>query len=434
MTSTAALLRELPLAPYAAALGDGSTDLDSTLDEALARAATLEPTLRALLPEPARAARLRAEAAALGITAPEPGLRPPLWGVPVGIKDIIAVDGFETRAGSALPAEAFAMPEAAVVQRLRQAGALIFGKTVTAEFASYGPGPTTNPHSPVHTPGGSSSGSAAGVAAGYFPLAIGSQTGGSIIRPAAYCGIVGFKPSYGRIPLDGVVYHAPSVDTLGPFAQDVDGITLAASVLLEGWRAGVALDRLPVLAVPEGAYLDQVESAALAAFEASVARLEEGGIAVRRIPFLEDAAQVLERHVWLMQYEFREQHLERFARWGSLYTGVSAGLFDEAGRVTPAQHLAGVEGRIELRARVATLFASEGIDALIAPATLGPAPLGLRSTGAPTMNSPWTHAGVPAVTLPAGAVDGLPVGLQLVGRFEADEELLAVAAAVEPLV
>src|SRR5690606_31354173 len=145
--------------------------------------------------------------------------------------------------------EALAMPQASVVTRLRQAGALVLGKTVTAEFASAAPGATTNPHDPGRTPGGSSSGSAAGVAAGYTLLSVGSQTGGSVVRPAAFCGIMGFKPSYGRIPLDGVLYHSPSVDTLGIFTQDIEGIALGASVVVDGWQPEAARSTAPVLGV-----------------------------------------------------------------------------------------------------------------------------------------------------------------------------------------
>jgi len=154
----------------------------------------------------------------------------------VGIKDIFHVDGFVTRAGTRVPPERFAGPEAASVALLREAGALIAGKTVTTEFAYFEPGPTRNPHNPAHTPGGSSSGSAAAVAAGLCQLALGTQTIGSVIRPAAFCGVVGFKPSFGRIPTSGLVYFSRTIDHVGLFTQDLDGMELAASVLCRDWQ------------------------------------------------------------------------------------------------------------------------------------------------------------------------------------------------------
>lgn len=429
------LAHPAPLAATARSLRTATRDdLLRHVDAALEHAASCEPRLRVLIPEEGRAERLRREATELAERYPDPAQRPPLFGVLLGVKDIISVDGLPTRAGSALPPEAFETSEAAVVRRLREAGALVFGKTVTAEFASKSPGGTTNPHDPGHTPGGSSSGSAAGVAAGYFQLSLGSQTGGSVIRPASFCGIVGFKPSYGRIPVDGVLYHAPSVDTLGFYTQDVEGIPAVAPVIVDGWQqvperqAGEL-----VLGVPEGPYLEQAEPAALEAFEGTLARLAAQGVQIRRVRFLEDVAEVLERHQWLMLGEFSETHRERFARWGALYTGSAASEVDRGQQVPSEQRQAALASLAELRARVEALFDEHGFDALASPAALGPAPAGLAWTGNHAMNSPWTHAGVPAITLPSGFVGHLPVGLQLIGRFDRDEALVGVASAVDPL-
>jgi Asp-tRNA(Asn)/Glu-tRNA(Gln) amidotransferase A subunit family amidase len=207
------------------------------MDDASAQAARIcdricefDRGIKAFLPEPGRRDRLERDARSV------PGAGLPLQGMPVGVKDIIRVDGLPTRAGSALPPEVFAGPQAPLVDRLRAAGALVAGKTVTAEFAVTAPGPTRNPRNRAHSPGGSSSGSAAAVAAGMVPLAVGSQTVGSVIRPAAYCGVAGFKPTHGRIPVEGVIANAPSFDTVGVFAPDVAGVALAASVLCDGWR------------------------------------------------------------------------------------------------------------------------------------------------------------------------------------------------------
>lgn len=405
------------------------------VDGLLARTEAVEPTLRALLPEPGREARLHERIAEIVRRWPDPSARPALFGVPVGVKDIIAVDGLLTRAGSALPPEAFEMPEATIVQRLHEAGAIVLGKTVTAEFAAMGPGATANPHNPRHTPGGSSSGSAAGVAAGYFPLALGTQTGGSVTRPAAFCGIVGFKPSYGRIPIEGVLPHAISVDTLGLLTQDLAGVALAAPVVVDGWRIPPKRDVDSLtLAVVDGPYLELASSEGRQAFEEVVTRLTQSNVDVIRVSFLEDAEDVLERHASLMDAEFAAEHEERFARWGSLYTGSAAGGVDRGREVSPDEFRAALAGREELRGRFMSAIDDIGADAFICPSAPGPAPSGLRSTGDSKMNAPWTHAGVPTVSLPAGAVDGLPVGLQLIGRFGADEELVGVAAALERLV
>src|SRR5205807_802532 len=253
------LISPAPLAATAAALRSGQLDLLTYIDEVCNRIDAAEPLIHALLPEPGRRQRLLSEAEALQKRFPDPVSRPPLYGILLGVKDIFHVDGFPTRAGSQLPTELFAAPEAACVTLLRNAGALILGKTISAEFAWIEPGPTRNPYNLEHTPGGSSSGSAAAVAAGFCPLALGTQTIGSTIRPAAFCGIVGFKPTYGRISTDGLIKCAESVDTVGLFTQDVAGIALVASLLCEGWQAVEISEstQLPGLGVPDGPYLTQ---------------------------------------------------------------------------------------------------------------------------------------------------------------------------------
>lgn len=429
-------LRQLSLADVIARVHTADRDeLVALLDELLQHIDGAEPALRALIPEDDRRGRLLAAVDELLARWPDSASRPPLFGVPVGIKDIVAVDGLPTRAGSALPAATFVMPEATVVRRLRDAGALVLAKTVTAEFASVSPGGTTNPHDPRHTPGGSSSGSTAGIAAGYFPLSVGTQTGGSVIRPAAFCGIVGLKPSYGRIPIDGVLPHAHSVDTLGLFAQDVAGVIVAAGAILDGWRGAPAREHASTtLAVPDGAYLELASPGGRQAFEETVTRLAHAGVRIVRVAFLDDVEEVLDRHAMLMDAEFAAEHEQRFKRWGPLFSGGAAEQIDRGRRVTDEQLAAARAGRLALRAQVTEALAAVEADAFIAPSALGPAPAGLRSTGDPKMNAPWTHAGVPAVTLPAGRVDGLPVGLQLLAAFGADEPLLGVASALERLV
>ena len=266
------LLRPAPLAQTAAGLRSGQTDLLGYINRLCDHIDAVEPKVQALLPEPDRRARLLSEAQELLRRYPEANERPILFGIPIGVKDIFQADGFETRAGSKLPPAALAGPEADSVALLRAAGALVLGKTVTTEFAFFEPGPTRNPHNLAHTPGGSSSGSAAAVAAGITPLALGTQTIGSVIRPAAFCGIVGFKPTYNRIPPEGLLFFSRSADHVDLFTQDVAGMQLAASVTCADWQPYLAAGK-PVLGVPAGPYLAQASDEALAAFEEQVMRL-----------------------------------------------------------------------------------------------------------------------------------------------------------------
>ena len=194
------LIAGAPLHSTVEALRSGSLDLVSHVHALLDRVDAVDGQVRAVLPEPGRRARLVANAEALLARYPDAADRPALFGAVVGLKDIFITDGFATRLGSAIPSDLFSGPEATSVRRLREAGALVLGKTVTTEFAGYDPGATANPHNVGHTPGGSSSGSAAAVAAGFAELALGTQTVGSVIRPASFCGVVGYKPSLGRIP------------------------------------------------------------------------------------------------------------------------------------------------------------------------------------------------------------------------------------------
>ena len=420
-----------PLAVTAAALREGRLDPVEHAEACCDRAATVDGAVRAFLDEPGRPDRLRREAADLLARFPHPADRPPLFGVPVGVKDIFHVDGFETRAGADLPPGALAGEEATAVTRLREAGALVFGKTVTTEFAYFEPGPTRNPHDPGHTPGGSSSGSAAAVAAGMVPLALGTQTAGSTIRPAAFCGVVGFKPTFGRVPTKGVLPLAPSVDTVGSFTQDVAGARLAASVLCDGWDEVAAAgnsDERPTLGVPADAYVERASAVAVERYEDQIDRLREAGYDVVHAPALGDVDAVLERHEALMAAEAARSHHDWFEAHGGRYSAVMAGLVRDGRERTDRELAEARAGRGELRGAVEALMAERGVDAWVAPAAPGPAPEGLDSTGDPVMNAPWTYAGMPAVSVPAGRVDGLPVGLQCVSAAGEDERLLSWAA------
>jgi Asp-tRNA(Asn)/Glu-tRNA(Gln) amidotransferase A subunit family amidase len=416
-----------PLLDTAAALRSGQLDLLTYIDEVCERIDAHEPHIFALVSEPGRRTRLLREAAALQKRFPDPENRPPLYGILLGVKDIFNADGFHTRAGSQLPSELFAGAEASCVTRLREAGALLLGKTITTEFAYFEPGPTRNPHNLEHTPGGSSSGSAAAVAAGFCPLALGTQTIGSTIRPAAFCGIVGFKPSYGRIATDGLILCSASLDTIGLFTQDVAGIAFVAPLLCNDWRPK-AVDNTPDLGVPDGSYLDQASPEGQVAFGKQVMLLEQAGYRVRHVEAMHDIDAIALRHRRIVSAEMAQVHAAWFATYESLYRPRTAALIRQGKVVSAEEFAAARAGRAGLRSELEGLMAQHGIDLWISPAAPGPAPEGIATTGDPAMNLPWTHAGLPAIALPAGrAANGLPLELQVVGRFMADEQLVSWA-------
>jgi Asp-tRNA(Asn)/Glu-tRNA(Gln) amidotransferase A subunit family amidase len=347
------------------------------------------------------------------------------------VKDIFHVDGLATQAGSALPASVLTGDEGPVVRALRAAGAVVVGKTVTTEFAYFSPGPTRNPANLEHTPGGSSSGSAAAVAAELCDLAIGTQTIGSIGRPAAFCGVVGWKPSYERTSREGAIALAPSVDHVGLFARDVATIAAAAAVIASDWRPRARDSKRPRLAVPEGPYLEALGPEGRGHFALVRARLGSAGFEIASVPAMGDFAAIAERHRRLVAFECAEVHAEWFARFGDLYAEKTAELIRRGQAVSTAEAEADRAGRGELRAVLEAAMAANAIDLWLSPPALGPAPRGLDSTGDPVMNLPWTHAGLPALVVPAGkGAGGLPMGAQLAARFGRDEELLDWGAAI----
>jgi len=428
------------LATVAAALASGELPLLAYLDALLARIAERDPALQAFLPEADRAGRLRREAAALLDRWPRPEDRPPLFGVPVGIKDIFRVDGFPTGAGSRLPPAEFAGRQAEVVTTLQEAGALILGKTVSTEFAYFAPGPTKNPCDPERTPGGSSSGSAAAVAAGLCPLALGTQTIGSTLRPAAYCGVVGFKPTFGRISVAGAVPLAPSLDHVGLFTADVAGAACAAAVLCAEWRPAAAPDawKKPRLGIPEGPYLEPASAEGLAGFRAACARLAAAGFAVEPVPAMPDFAAIggiAARHRLIVAAEAARVHAGWYGRFGALYSPQMRDLIERGRTVSDEELERALAGRAALRRELTDLLDRHGLDLWLSPPAQGPAPLGLGNTGDPVMSIPWTYAGLPALSLPVGrSTEGLPLGLQIAGRWQEDEALLAAAAELERVV
>lgn len=408
---------------------DDAADLAAVAAATAALIASGDTAIRAFLPEPDRAGRLTAQALETARRWPAAAARPPLFGVATGVKDVIRVDGLPTSGGSRLPPAALAGPEASVVRRLRDSGALIAGKTVTAEFAMVSPGPTRNPRDLRHTPGGSSSGSAAAVAAGLVPLAIGTQTIASVIRPAAFCGIAGFRPTYGRMPADGVLPYAPTLDVVGCLAADVARLATAAAALCDNWQAP-ADSRVPVLGIPAGPYLERASKDALTAFRAQARALAAAGYPVREIPVLDDMSAV-ERLIFVItRFEAATAHAGWFDRYGELYQAGTAEIIRAGQAIGRDEHAAALAGRADVISRLADASRHAGIDIWITPAATGPAPASLATTGDPVMSIPWSLTGLPAVSVPAGLVGGLPVGLQCVGAAGADEQLLSWAAAI----
>ncbi len=414
---------------------NGAGALLAEIDRLEARFAHAEPAVLSFLPEEGRFDRLRREAGALAARWPDPADRPLLYGVPVGVKDIFHVAGFLTRAGSRLPPDVLQGTEGPAVMALKGAGALIAGKTVSTEFAYFAPGPTRNPYHPEHTPGGSSSGSAAAVGAGIVTLAIGTQTIGSIGRPASFCGAAGFKPTYDRVSRDGVIPLAPSVDHVGWLTPDVETATRAARVLISDWRIGPrrhAAKALPVLGIPEGPYLALPGEDGQAHFRAACDRLRGAGYNLVPVPVMADFEAIVERHRRLVAAEIARVHASWFPRFHELYAPQTRELIERGQAVSDEQLARDREGRAALREALESARTAHGVDLWISPPALGPAPHGLGNTGDPIMNLPWSHAGLPALVLRAGAAgNGLPMGVQFVGGWDWDEELLGWGTGLE---
>jgi Asp-tRNA(Asn)/Glu-tRNA(Gln) amidotransferase A subunit family amidase len=413
-------------------LRSGALTLPEFLWQVEARFLEHEPFILAFIPEEDRFTRLSEEADVLVLSYPDLIKRPLLFGAPAGVKDIFHVAGFTTRAGSRLPPEVLQGKEAESVTRLKEAGTLIFGKTVTTEFAYFSPGPTRNPHNPEHTPGGSSSGSAAAVAAGFCHLALGTQTIGSIIRPASFCGVVGLKPTYGRISREGVIPLSPSLDHVGFFVPDVESAINAARALYTDWDEPTGPLKKPVLGIPDGPYLQSASEEGLAHFETVCMLLKNAGFELQHIQAMSDFAEIRARHDVIMSAEAAQIHKTWFEKYENLYSDKFAELVRRGQQITNSQLQIALQTRDDFRAAMRRLFLDNNIDLWISPATVGPAPKGLESTGDPVMNLPWTQAGLPAMNLPSGKNQArLPLGLQMVGNWYKDESLLFWAKDLE---
>ena len=362
-----------------------------------------------------------------------------LHGVPVGIKDIFDTSDMPTEFGSKLWAGRTPRRDAVAVARLRAAGAVILGKTVTTEYAYFNPGKTRNPHNPDHTPGGSSSGSAAAVAALMVSGAIGSQTNGSVIRPAAFCGVVGFKPTHGLIPRSGALLLSRALDHVGVFArsvgdaallaqtlagfdeEDPDTRALAAPPFVEVAASEPPLPpRFAFIRTPAWKHAEQVT------MEAFAELVETLGEQISEIEVGQAFDRAVEMHRTVMEVEMAHNLHRDFEQGADSLSEMLRALIERGRKVLAVDYARALSGSASLNAALDGVF--DEYDAILTPAAPGPAPRGLESTGNPVFCSTWTYLGTPAVTLPLlRSEDGLPIGVQLVGRRGNDARLLRTA-------
>lgn len=360
----------------------------------------------------------------VGLAEPRTAGAGPLPGVPVGVKDVIDVAGVPTRCGSATREDAPpAAVDAAVVGLLRAAGAVVVGKTVTTEFACFDPGPTRNPHDLARTPGGSSSGSAAAVAAGHVPLALGTQTAGSVVRPASFCGVAGLAVARGTLPTAGVAPLAPGLDTLGLFAATVEDVAVARAAL-DG-HGPAAPGGAPRLLVWDGTAVAEVSPAMRAAHAHAVDLARAHGADVA--PWDLDLRGAVTDHHTVMAAEAAGA-VPSAPGLGARLTA----MLDE-GRAVSDAALAGARERAATT-RAAALALLADADAVLVPGALGVAPLAAEGTGDPVLSRPWHLLGLPALAVPGARDDvGLPLGLALIGRPDREDALLSAGRWLEAL-
>lgn len=353
------------------------------------------------------------------------GLAGPLAGIPFGVKDVINVAGMPTRCGSSSSDERAVLFDAACVSLLRRAGAIPVGKTATAEYAFREPAATRNPHNLRHTPGGSSSGSAAAVAAGMVPFALGTQTGGSIIRPAAYCGVIGFKPSFGAVSRQGLQLTCDSLDVIGWFANSIELTKSVASVLLP--YATQSFRPARTVTFIRRTCDERLSDESLSALTNVCLKLKERGIEVREIDELPCANELATIHKVIMEFEIARSLLpvadllpEGLSE--SLLTVLDSGL-----RVPQHAYVAARNAQHRLRYSWGKI-AGEGVDLIIAPSAAGSAPQGLSYTGSSGFNRQWSALGWPCLHLPTECDQaGMPLGVQLIAPYQHDAFLLEVA-------
>ncbi len=433
-----ATLWQLSASDAARLIRDGGLSSEELVQACLERCREIEPKVQAwtFLDEEHALAQARA-ADELRRSGEATGA---LCGVPVGIKDIIDTADMPTENGTVLHQGRTPRTDAAVVARLRAAGAVIMGKTVTTECAYFHPGKTRNPHNPEHTPGGSSSGSAAAVAAGMVPLALGSQTNGSVIRPAAFCGAYGFKPSHGLIQRTGILKLSRTLDHVGVFARTLGDIALLAEQLT-GYDEGDP-DTRPRARVPFGAIAAEEppippviafiktphwERLDAEAKEAIGELVEALGDRVEEVELFASAAEAWDWHKTIMEAEMAANFEREWREGRDRLSDQLRALIERGREVRAVDYQRAVSRIAPMQESFEELF-TQRYDAILTPAAPGAAPKGLESTGDPVFCTLWTLAGLPAVSLPLlQATNGLPIGVQLVGRRNYDARLLRCA-------
>ena len=408
------------------------------MESLLVRSRAVEPALRVWVTLDEDRARSDARRSMRELETKGP--RSPLHGIPIGVKDIYYTRGVTTAAGSPIFAGFVPSFDATAVARLRRAGAIIMGKTVTTEFACMDPSPTRNPWNVDHTPGGSSSGSAAGVAAHAFPGALGSQTAGSVLRPASYNGVVGFKPTFGRISRHGVFPVARSLDTMGCFTRTVEDAAIllrpqagrdpkdpaASSRRVPDYQAALRRPAKPRIGAVSNPFVRKADAEVRQLTEDAARGFEQAGAYVREVGVAADFDALLHAHGTIMAVEAASVHRDDFESRPGDY-GPKITRLIEQGTTTRAVEYAEALTAQEAFKR-AMQEAMQGFDALLTPSTTSPAPRDLTTTGDPIFQTPWTTCGFPAISLPSGiSRSGLPLGIQLASAPFQEETLLAIA-------
>jgi Asp-tRNA(Asn)/Glu-tRNA(Gln) amidotransferase A subunit family amidase len=416
---------KLSAAEAIAALGSGALTAEALMRACLERAEERKSLQAWIWLDPEQALAQAREADRAG----RPGL---LAGLPIGVKDIIDTVDMPTEHGSPIYRGNRPFADAACVALLRMAGGTMMGKTVTTEFANRFPGATVNPHNPAHAPGGSSSGSAAAVADFQVPAALGTQTGGSVIRPSAFCGVVGYKPSFGEFTRSGIKLQCHNLDTLGILCRTVADLPpLRAAILAAPVRALDRSTATPRIGLCRTPAWERADAATQGLIERTASRLGAAGARISEVSFAPELANILEHHRRIFNFEAARNYAYEYEEHHELVSKVLCDTVLTPGRELPlAAYIEAIETADAFRCHMDQIFA--GVDVLLTPSAAGEAPQGLDSTGDPSFNSIWTLAWTPCVTLPAGnGPTGLPLGIQLVGPRFGDEALLGAAAWVE---
>jgi amidase len=415
----------LSAAEAIAGLGSGALTAEALTRACLDRAAERRDVKAWIWLDPEQAL---AEARAAD-RAGRPGL---LAGLPIGAKDIIDTRDMPTAHGSPIYRGNRPFADAACIALLRMAGGTILGKTVTTEFANRFPGATVNPHNPAHSPGGSSSGSAAAVADFQVPAALGTQTGGSVIRPAAFCGVIGYKPSFGEFSRSGIKLQCHNLDTLGILCRSLDDLPpLRAALVAAAPRKIDRTASAPRIGICHTPAWERAEPATQALIERSAAGLAAAGARVSKVTFAPPFADILEHHRRIFNFEAARNYAYEYEQHNALVSQVLRDTVLTPGRELPlAAYIEAIETGDAFRRHLDDIFGD--VDVLLTPSAAGEAPQGLGSTGDPSFNSIWTLAWTPCLTLPSGTgPSGLPLGVQLVGPRFRDEALFDAAAWVE---